>query len=110
MISFARVVSVEGGKIVERVDPSEREALVSELAKLIEIIQDSPQRRTFLEDPRGTLEKHGVDLDVVPEKVLDTLGGLSYEELGVVVKVCEDFAEAGLTLGEFERGGRVCFF
>ncbi len=92
------------------VDPGERQAVVTELAKVIQIIEDPDQRRTFLEDPNGTLEKQGVDVGIVPRQVVDTLGGLSFDELGLISRVSGDFASAGLALGEYERGGRVCFF
>ncbi len=92
------------------IGPDERPAVVAELAKVIQIIADPDQRRTFAGDASGTLEVAGVNLQALPKEVIDTLTGLSYEELGLLSRVCESFAGAGLVLGELPDGGRVCFF
>ena len=90
--------------------PDERAALVAELAKVVEIIGDPEQRKACAADTEGTLEIAGVNLDVIPGEVVDTLAGLSYEELGLLSRIGESFAGAGLAMGEFPKGMRVCFF
>jgi hypothetical protein len=95
---------------VAQTDPAERSAQVAELAKVVEIIGDADQRKALAGDTEGTLEIAGVNLEVIPREVVDTLAGLSYEELGLLSRIGESFADAGLTMGEFPDGGRVCFF
>jgi hypothetical protein len=95
---------------VAQTGPAEREALVAELAKVVEIIGNPEQRKACAGDTEGTLELAGVNLEVIPGEVVDTLAGLSYEELGLLSRICESFADAGLALGEFPKGMRVCFF
>ena len=90
--------------------PVERSAQVAELAKIVDIIGDPDQRKTFAADTEGTLEIAGVNLEVIPGEVVDTLAGLSYEELGLLSRISESFAGAGLALGENPDGGRVSFF
>jgi hypothetical protein len=83
---------------------------VAELAKIVDIIGDPDQRKAFAADTEGTLEIAGVNLEVIPREVVDTLAGLSYEEVGLLSRISESFAGAGLALGEHPDGGRVSFF
>jgi hypothetical protein len=95
---------------VAQTGPAERSEQVAELAKVVEIIGDPDQRKAFAGDTEGTLEIAGVNLEIIPREVVDTLAGLSYEELGLLSRIGESFAHAGLAMGEFPDGGRVCFF
>jgi hypothetical protein len=90
--------------------PHERSQLVAELAKVIQVIEAPDQRKSFTENPTRALERVGVNLQIIPSEVVDTLAGLSYEELGLLSRICDGFARAGLVMGEFPDGGRVCFF
>jgi hypothetical protein len=104
------LVAARGGRPVAQTGPDERAALVSELAKVVEIIEDPEQRKAFAADTEGTLEIAGVNLEVIPGEVRDTLAGLSYEQLGLLSDIGKSFVGAGLVLGELPRGMRVWFF
>jgi hypothetical protein len=95
---------------VAQTDPAERAEVVAELAKIVEIIGDPGQRKAFAADTEGTLETAGVNLEVIPKEVVDTLAGLSHQELGLLSRISESFADAGLAMGEVPDGGRVSFF
>jgi hypothetical protein len=95
---------------VAQTDPAERSALVAELAKVAEIIGDPDQRKALAGDTERTLETAGVNLSVIPGEVVDTLAGMSFEELGLLSRIGESLAGAGLAMGEFPKGMRVWFF
>jgi hypothetical protein len=90
--------------------PYERSELLAELAKVIQLIAAPDQRKSFTGDSRGTLEKAGVNLEVIPKEVVDTLAELSYDELALLSRIGESFARAGLVLEDLPDGGRVWFF
>jgi hypothetical protein len=95
---------------VTRGGPDERAELVAELAKVVQLIAEPDQRKSFTGDLAGTLDAAGVNLQIIPKEVVDTLAGLSDEELALLSRVGDSFASAGLVLGEIPSGGRVWFF
>ena len=90
--------------------PRERSQLLAEIAKVIRLIGAPDHRKSFTGDPRGTLEKAGVNLEVVPKEVVDTLSELTYEELALLSRIGESFTRAGLVMEEYPDGGPVWFF
>jgi hypothetical protein len=95
---------------VTQVGPDERSELVAELAKVIQVIGEPDQRKSLTADLAGTLEGAGVNLQIVPKEVVDTLAGLSDEELALLSRIGDSFVSSGLVLGETPYGGRVWFF
>jgi hypothetical protein len=57
------------------------------LIKLSDLLAEPDARRSFLDDPEGTMERYGVDPSGVPPALVDTLRSLSLEELEVVSRV-----------------------
>jgi hypothetical protein len=90
--------------------PDERAELVAELAKVVQLIAEPDQRKSFTGDLAGTLDAAGVNLQIIPKEVVDTLAELSDEELALLSRVGERFASAGLVLGDVPYGGRLWFF
>jgi len=72
---------------------------ISELVK--KVLVPPELRQAFLSDPRGTLQRAGIDADKIPPGILETLSGMSYEELSAVAGI-------GQGVAEFERR-RGCF-
>jgi hypothetical protein len=68
--------------------------VLSEIAT--KVLADPEARRAFVNDPIGTLRRAGIDPESVPDPVLKTLTGLSFDELGVVARVNESLVDAGL--------------
>jgi len=88
-------------------------AVVSELAKMAEVLRESGTRNSFMEDPKGALERAGVNTAAIPSSVLDTLSGMTDEELGVVVRFNDALVNAGVVIegpDDEPDGGRVGFF
>ena len=91
--------------------PDERAELVAELAKVAQLIAEPDQRKSFTGgDLPGTLDAAGVNLQIVPKEVVDTLAGLSDEELALLSRIGDSFARAGLVIGGPPEGRRVWFF
>ena len=62
--------------------------------KLGDVLTDPSLRKEFWMDPDGTLERQGVNKDVIPPQVLDALRDLSYEELRFLGRFREHFLRA----------------
>ncbi len=62
-------------------------AVVGELAKFANLIADPHARREFDRDPLGTLAKHDVDADALPQSVRDFITNLSFEELRLLAQM-----------------------
>jgi hypothetical protein len=60
-----------------------------EIAKLGAAISKQDFRDSFLSDPDGTLEQHGVDKAQIPQELLDTMRSLSSEQLAALASVKE---------------------
>jgi hypothetical protein len=58
-----------------------------EILKLGQAILDPAFRDSIQRDLDETLQRHGVDRDLIPQEVFDTLTTLSAEELAVLAKV-----------------------
>lgn len=83
-----------------RGDPAATKAL-SQLVN--EVLVPPEMRQAFLSDPGGTLERAGIEADKLPPGILETLSGMSYEELSAVAGI-------GQGVAEFERRRRSgCF-
>lgn len=77
-------------------------AAAKALSQLVKKVLVPPEmRRAFQSDPRGTLERAGIEADKLPPDILETLSGMSYEELSAVAGI-------GQGVAEFERR-RGCF-
>jgi hypothetical protein len=57
------------------------------LIKLSDLLAQPDARRSFLDDPEGTMRRYGVDPSDVPPALVDTLKSLSLEELEVISRV-----------------------
>lgn len=55
------------------------------LNTLLQMLEHAEFRRSFLGDPRGTLQREGID--GVPQDFLNVLADLSYEELRLLGNV-----------------------
>lgn len=78
------------------------------LARVAEALGDPEQRQGFISDPTGTVKGY----ESLPESVRSTLEGLSHEELDVLARTHQAFADAGLytDVDDEHGGGRVSFF
>jgi hypothetical protein len=95
------------------ISPIQGPPATAELAKIAGVLADEAQRTSFTGDPRGTLEKAGVDLSIVPSTVVEVLSSMSPNELAAWSRLCEALVDAGFEVEppEMEQGwGRVCFF
>jgi hypothetical protein len=79
------------------------------LARVADILRDESKRRSFAEDPRGTLQKEGLDPGKLPSRAIDALSRLSPQEAGLLVRLDDKLKDAGLVV-EGPNGGRVSFF
>jgi hypothetical protein len=95
---------------VAQAGPDKRSELVAELAKVIQLIAEPGQRKSFTGDSGGPLKGAGVNLQIIPKEVVDTLADLSDEELALLSRVGDSFAKAGLVMGGRPEGRRVWFF
>ena len=77
--------------------------VVTDIAR--KVLADPEMRRTFADDPRATLQRAGIDAEAVPDRLLETLTGLSYDELGVVARMNETLVDIGFT----SESGGDCF-
>lgn len=86
---------------------------VAELGKIAGALGDEALRRSFKADPRGSLEKAGVDMSMVPSSIVDVLSGMSVDELAALMRFNDVLVRAGLVVeppGGYPDGGRVGFF
>ena len=60
-----------------------------------EVLARPTLRKSFAADPVGTLERAGIDSGAIPDRLLDTLADLSYEELEVVSRVNRSLLDSG---------------
>lgn len=74
-----------------------------ELKKLADVIADPAERKSFAEDPDGTLDRVDVNPQAIPDNVLSTLKGLSQQELDALTRVNSSLLESGLSA---EAGGQ----
>jgi len=79
-----------------------------ELQKLAGLIADPVQRKAFAADPNGTLDLSDVNPEAIPEEVLDTLKGLSQEELRLLASFNATLIDAGLSV-DVGKGNRIGF-
>jgi hypothetical protein len=75
-------------------DGSKAAEAISTIAS--KVLASAALRKSFAADPLGTLERAGIDIRAIPERILDTLAELSYEELGVVARVNQTLIESGI--------------
>ena len=73
-------------------------AVVGELAKFANMITDPHARREFDRDPRGTLAKHDVDVDSLPQSVRDFITNLSFEELRMLAQMQQTMVAENLSV------------
>jgi hypothetical protein len=66
-----------------------------EIAKLGDVISNPELRKSFANDPHGTLQNAGIDKDQIPSEVMDTLSGLTPDELAVLDRVRTSLHSAG---------------
>ncbi len=79
--------------------------MLDQIGRALNVICRPALRRAFLANPWATLEEHGAgDL---PEGLVDVLANMTYEELGVVARLCD--CEHGYVIGMTLQGGKVCF-
>ncbi len=90
------------------VPKSSSEALRA-LGGLSAVVADPDQRKEFSVDARATLERAGVDLEQLPEGLVERLGSLGYDELTVLAKHAAELRKHGF-YGEFPDGVRLEFF
>jgi hypothetical protein len=62
-----------------------------------EVLADTAKRQSFADDSMGALAEAGIAADDIPAKLLETLSGLSFEELSVVARVNEALMEEGFS-------------
>jgi hypothetical protein len=85
--------------------------VVAELAKIAQVLRDMKSRQSFVDDPKAALDRAGVNMKAVPSSVVDTLSGMSQDELGAVIRFNDALVEGGLVTEAPEPdGARVSFF
>jgi hypothetical protein len=81
---------------------------LSEFAKLLGHLQASANRKSFATDPLATVERLGLNRELIPANMLDRLAECSYEELTVVFRLLSVSCEEGLRVELPDDGGSVC--
>lgn len=81
----------------------------TELAKFVDLIADPVQRKAFDSDPDGTLDRSDVNPEAIPENVLNTLKGLSQQELRLVARLNFRLIESGLSIDVGDGRSLSCF-
>lgn len=78
------------------------------LARVAKALRDPESRKSFKRDPHGTVQGY----ETLPASVRDTLDGLEPEELELLSRTHETFADAGfyVDVEEEHGGGRLSFF
>lgn len=76
----------------------DRDQGAAELKKLADLITDPVQRKAFASDPDGVLAESDVNPDLIPQPVLDTLKGLSQEELRLLQRLHASLLASGLSV------------
>jgi hypothetical protein len=97
-----------GGCCISTTEGFSKEA-ATELAKLADLIADPVQRKAFDSDPDGTLDRSDVNPEAIPENVLNTLKGLSQQELRLVARLNSRLIESGLSV-DVADGRRISCF
>ena len=99
---------------METSEPVKGPAFVGELAKVARVIRDPETRRSFKGDRKGALDRAGVDMGAMPSSVIDTLSGMTPDELAAVIRFNDAMVDGGLSVvaeGSGKPGGdRVAFF
>lgn len=71
------------------------------LSELLDKLAEPAARKQFFADPSADISK-------LPDNVQKFFSDLSYDELRVLVRTCEEMKRAGLAF-DLPGGGRVCF-
>jgi len=67
-----------------------------EVEKLAEALQAGPFRAAFSHDPEGAMDGAGIDASLIPAEFIDTLKGLSLQELGVISRTTRELRDKGM--------------
>jgi hypothetical protein len=81
---------------MEHSEPLKGSAVVAELAKLARLLRDPETRKSFMGDSKAALQGGGVEMSAIPTSVLDTLSGMSHDELAAVIRFNDALVDAGL--------------
>jgi hypothetical protein len=96
---------------MENTGPLRGSPVVGELAKVAQVLRQTETKKSFRQDRKSALEQAGVDLNAIPSSVMDTLGGMSDDELATVIRFNDALVDAGFAVeGPSEGPGKVCFF
>jgi hypothetical protein len=95
---------------VATMNPEASPEAMAAVAQVARIIADPNQRRYFAADPAATLERAGVAVEHIPQRVFEGLSSLSEDELAVLARVCEDLQESGFYVEVPGDGLRCCWF
>lgn len=68
-----------------------------ELEKVMRMISEPSSRGKFKRDAKGALREAGVTEGAIPDELVDTLNGMSAEELEVIAKLNTTMVQLGLT-------------
>jgi hypothetical protein len=84
----------------------------AELAKVAAVVADKAQHASLKEDPRGTLEKAGVNMNMVPESIVTALRDMTPDQLDALSRFNQALIDAGFVIGAPDDvgWGRVGFF
>jgi hypothetical protein len=95
-------------------EPLKGPAMVGELAKVARVLRDLESRKAFKGDPRGALNRAGVDMGAIPSSIIDTLSGMTPDQLEAIIRFNDAGVDGGLSVvaeGSGKPGGdRVAFF
>jgi hypothetical protein len=77
-----------------------REAATA-LAPLVDRVLSEPSlRQAFRKDPQRTASDAGIDISAIPQRVIQTLAGLSVAELRMLSELNAVFVKEGLFCGD----------
>jgi hypothetical protein len=83
---------------------------VADLSKVSDVIRDMELRKSFMQDPIATLERAGCDVSQLSRDVIDTLSGMTDQELDAVIRFHDALCDADYIVEAESGDGRVCFF
>jgi hypothetical protein len=97
---------------MQQTGPVSGPAAVAHLSKLEAVIRGADSRRSFKDDPEGTLRRAGIDRNQVSESVIATLHGMGNEELDAVLRFHDELGKGGFKVKGpgGKDGGTVSFF
>jgi hypothetical protein len=93
---------------VTSINPDASAEGVEALARLTQVLDQADQRESFRDDPAGTLQRAGVDMDRLPRELIEFLSSLSVDELALLSRHSKVLVDHGFFV-DVPGVGRLCF-